>query len=255
MKALPLSPKERRLKDLTPYIMINIGLTGGMASGKNFAASVFEELGCRTIDADALSRQAIAPGGIAAGELLEVFGSSILKGVGAKEYINAESGAFQDEYLELRSALRKLIAGDSEKRLLLEKIVHPAVEKLYAAERKRIARKDSSSVLVYHAPLLTEAYLKDTNPADRAEMTKDDFKAKTPFDIIILIWTSRETALKRLALRAFPPFEEGIKLLNAQLPFEEKVRFADHIIDNDRNMECTRADIKRVFSLIKMLCG
>jgi dephospho-CoA kinase len=228
--------------------MINVGLTGGMASGKNFTASVFQELGCHVIDADALSKEAAAPGGAAAQEIFDAFGSSILKGITVDEYVNAQSGQFQNEYLELRSKLRKIVTIDPEKRELLEKIIHPAVDKLYAAKRKEIARKDSSSIIVYHAPLIVETYLKN-----RPNLRKESFKALTPFDIIILVWVKRDIALKRLALRGHPPLEEAVKLMDAQLPFEEKARFADHIIDNNYDMEQTRMDVKRIFNLIKLL--
>jgi dephospho-CoA kinase len=230
--------------------MLNIGLTGSMASGKNFVASIFEELGCYAIDADALSREVTAPGGAAAEELFAAFGDTILKGVGVDEYIHAKAGDYQKEYADLRAALRGLVANDEKKRQLLESIVHPAVERLWTAKRKEIARKDSSAVIVYHAPLLIEAYLKGENPA---ELTKDAFKSATGFDLIILIWASRETALERVIKRGHPPFDDAVKLLAAQLPYEEKLRFADHIIDNGGDEKNTRLDTLRVFNLIKLL--
>jgi dephospho-CoA kinase len=230
--------------------MLNIGLTGSMASGKNFVASIFEELGCYTIDADTLSRETIAPGGTAAEELFAAFGHSILKGVGVSEYIHAKAGDYKKEYADLRAALRGLVAGDEQKRRLLENIVHPAVDRLRTAKRKEIARKDSSAVIVYHAPLLIEAYLKGKNPA---ELTKENFKSAIGFDLIILIWASRETALERIINRGHPPIEDAVKLLAAQLDYEEKLRFADHTIDNDGDKKNTRLDTLRVFNLIKLL--
>jgi dephospho-CoA kinase len=230
--------------------MLNIGLTGSMASGKNFVASIFEELGCYTIDADTLSRETIAPGGIAAAELFAAFGHSILKGVGVDEYIHAEAGDYQKEYAALRAALRGLVVNDEKKLRILENIVHPAVERLWTAKRKEIARKDSSAVIVYHAPLLIEAYLKGKTPA---ELTKENFKSASPFDLIILIWAARETVLERVIKRGHPPFDDAVKLLAAQLDYKEKLRFADHIIDNDGDEKNTRRDTLRVFNLINLL--
>jgi dephospho-CoA kinase len=242
--------------------MINIGLTGGMASGKNFIASVFEQLGCYTIDADILSRRAIAPGGIAARQLFDVFGNGILSGVSVEEYINCDinSEAFKREYEGLRGVLRKIVSNDPEKLKMLEQIVHPAVAALYIEERKKILRKNSSAVIVYHAPLLIEtlpvlphglfgAAARACIPDSRVDLKPE----KPPFDAIVLIWASRETVLKRLAARGHPPMEEALKLLDAQMPYEEKCRFADHIIDNDGDKETARRDTERVYNLIKFM--
>jgi dephospho-CoA kinase len=215
-----------------------------MASGKNFIASVFEELGCCAIDADLLSRRAIAPGGIAARALFDVFGSGILSGVSTEEYIKCDNaGTFQREYEDLRGVLREIVTDAPEKLKSLERIVHPAVTALYLEERKKILRKNSAAVIVYHAPLLIEASLTGGKPEG----------LKRPFDATVLIWASRETVLKRLAERGHPPMREALKLLEAQMPYEEKCRFAEHIIDNDGDKETARRDTKRVYNLIKQL--
>jgi dephospho-CoA kinase len=244
--------------------MINIGLTGGMASGKNFIASVFEQLGCYTIDADILSRSAIAPGGIAARPLFDVFGNGILSGVSVEEYINCDinAGAFQREYESLRAVLRKIVSNNPEKLKALEQIIHPAVAALYIEERKKILRKNSSAVIVYHAPLLIEVLPHGLmGAAARACIpNRSDIDSRIglkpevpPFDAIVLIWASRETVLKRLAARGHPPMDEALKLLDAQMSYEEKCRFADHIIDNNGDKETAHRDTERVYNLIKFM--
>jgi dephospho-CoA kinase len=171
-----------------------------------------------------------------------------LEGPAIDEYISAESGSFHDEYLKLRSKLRKIVVNDFKKRELLESVVHPAVERLYIAKRKEIARKDSSSIIVYHAPLLIEAYLKD-----HPNLQKEGFKELSSLDIVVLVYTRRSVALERAAIRAHPPIDEAVKLMDAQLPYEDKARFAEHIIDNNYDFETTRTEVKRVFNLIKLL--
>ena len=43
--------------------MLNVGLTGNIASGKSTVVDLFRRWGATIIDADALAREAQAPGG------------------------------------------------------------------------------------------------------------------------------------------------------------------------------------------------
>ena len=42
---------------------LRIGLTGGIGSGKSLVAGFFRELGAAVVDADAIAREVMAPGG------------------------------------------------------------------------------------------------------------------------------------------------------------------------------------------------
>src|SRR5688500_20096388 len=60
-----------------------VALTGGIASGKSAASDRFAALGADVVDADLVSRELVAPGGAALGEIVAAFGKNVLTPEGA----------------------------------------------------------------------------------------------------------------------------------------------------------------------------
>ena len=58
--------------------MLNVGLTGWLASGKSFVGRALAKMGCFVIQADELGRQVSEPGGEAYDEIVREFGPGIL---------------------------------------------------------------------------------------------------------------------------------------------------------------------------------
>ncbi len=54
------------------------GLTGSIGAGKSVVAEMFEELGAKIIDADAIAKDVVQPGKPAHKEIVENFGAQIL---------------------------------------------------------------------------------------------------------------------------------------------------------------------------------
>ena len=73
-----------------------IGLTGGIGSGKSTVARVLVACGAALIDADAISRQLTAPGGVAIGELAKQFGPQVITAEGAMDRERMRRLAFND---------------------------------------------------------------------------------------------------------------------------------------------------------------
>jgi dephospho-CoA kinase len=134
-----------------------------------------------------------------------------------------------------RGLLRSIVSADAEKRLLLESIVHPAVSIAIDEKIKTIARKDSGAVILRHAPLLIESGV----------YKKMDFN--------ILIWCEPEIQLERLKKRGYPPYEDALKLMQSQMPYEEKLKYARHVINNNGTEEEAALEVDRVFELVKMV--
>jgi dephospho-CoA kinase len=198
---------------------MKIGLTGGIASGKNFVAGLFAERGCYTIDADEVARIVMRPGEIAYLQIVEKFGQPILLPDGDID----------------RTALRSMIIADKSKKLLLESIVHPAVIQYIDKWYKTIKGTDDKAIAIHHAPLLLEA------------------GGAKNHDVIVLVWCSEDTQKKRLAERGHPPYEDAIALMKSQMPAEEKLKYAHHVINNDGTPVDTAAEVDRVLNLIKMI--
>lgn len=174
-----------------------IGLTGGIASGKSVVARILEKLGAAVIDADQLSREAVAPGTAAYRAIVEEFGEGVLN---------------PDRTID-RKALAKIVFADPEARVRLERITHPAIGSL-AEKRLEDLRRKGAPVVFYMAPLLVEAGV------------------TSRVDEIWVVYADRETQLKRLVERDGIGREEAIQRLAAQMPMEEKVKYGKVVIDN-----------------------
>lgn len=90
-----------------------IGLTGGIASGKNFIAEIFAKNGAVIFDAD-----------VEVHKLLESDKSTI------EEVINSFPESFIEQKIN-RKILGKIVFSNSKKLEILEKILHPKVRKKY----------------------------------------------------------------------------------------------------------------------------
>jgi len=121
-------------------VMLRVGLTGGIGSGKSEAAARFAELGAVVIDSDRLAREVVAPGTDGLAEVVSVFGAGVLTADGSLD----------------RPALGRLVFGDETARRRLEGIIHPRVRA--RAEELTLAAP-ADAVVVNDVPLLVEAGL------------------------------------------------------------------------------------------------
>src|SRR5690554_3042064 len=94
-----------------------IGLTGGIASGKSLVSARLAELGAVIVDADALARDALAPGSAGLTRVIAEFGAHVLRADGALD----------------RGALGEIVFRDPRRLAALNAIVHPEVQRLAAA--------------------------------------------------------------------------------------------------------------------------
>ena len=91
--------------------MLRVGLTGSIAVGKSFVASVFAELGCHVLDADQTAREVVEPGSPGLQAVATHFGSEVLKSDGTLD----------------REQMAQLIFADPQRRQLLNSILHPFI--------------------------------------------------------------------------------------------------------------------------------
>ncbi len=116
---------------------LNIGLTGGIGSGKSTVAATLVDCGALLVDTDAIARTLTQAGGLAMPALAAEFGPAAV----------APDGALD------RAHMRKLAFSDVDVRLKLEAILHP----LIGHEALKQANEATSAVVVFDVPLLTEA--------------------------------------------------------------------------------------------------
>src|SRR6266852_8871247 len=120
--------------------MLSVALTGNIAAGKSTVVDHFRRWGATIIDADALAREAQAPGGEVLAAIVRRFGSDVL----------APDGGLD------RAALRTKVMGDDAALSALTAIVHPAVQRRREALLAE-ARARGDAVVINDIPLLFEA--------------------------------------------------------------------------------------------------
>lgn len=187
--------------------MLFVGLTGGIASGKSVVSGILKSLGVSIIDADLIARELVKPGLPAWQEIVEKFGRGIL----------SEDGSLN------RKLLGSLIFKDPAKRELLNSILHPKIFEEAERQRREIERKDPDAIVIFDVALLIET------------------KAYKRVDAVILVYADKELQIKRLMEREGYTETEALERIGAQMPTEEKKKYADYIIDTSKPYE----DVKR----------
>ncbi|MDZ4163598.1 MAG: dephospho-CoA kinase [Smithellaceae bacterium] len=193
--------------------MLHIGLTGGIASGKSTVARIFRSLGAIIIDLDLLAREVIDRDGPARREVLERFGEAVLNPDGT---IN-------------RSELGRIVFDRGEDMAVLNAIIHPHVLTRWHEQLEAIKEERPAAVVVSDVPLLVEAGLAPL------------------FDLVILVYIPVGEQYKRLMKRNGLTRKEAMKRLAAQLPIDEKIKYAQAVIDNEGEVERLRAVVERLW--------
>ncbi len=175
-----------------------VGLTGGIATGKSTFAGALRALGVPVIDADELSRSAVARGTRALGAIAEALGPSAIGPDGELD----------------RKRVAALVFADPGARARLEAIVHPAVRAAMRAETERLAAQ-GHPIAFYDVPLLYETGL------------------ERELEAVAVVWAPREAQAARMRARDGFTEEEIRARLAAQLPIDEKAARADFVVLND----------------------
>jgi len=189
--------------------MLNIGLTGGIGSGKSTVDRLFREKGAYIIDFDTLAHAIEAPGSMAWKEIVTYFGREILN----------------DDDTINRERLGTIVFRDSKKLEKLNSIVHPSVFDEWEQRVEAIRLKKESAIIISDIPLLIEVRWHEY------------------VDIVILVYISPEEQMKRNGYSR----HEAMDRLNSQMPIDEKVPFANFIIRNEGSVEETKKIVSNIW--------
>jgi len=192
-----------------------IGLTGGIASGKSAVSQFFEELGCAVIDADIVAREVVEPNTKGLNQLVEEFGSGILK---------------PNKQLD-RSQLRQVVFNDEDKLKTLNSILHPLIQTTILERIKTVETQFCIIVI----PLLCES-------------SKYDW-----LDRILVVDVTSETQIKRLLKRDSINIELAHKMLSSQCTREQRLKIADDVINNEQTLDELKKQVGLLYSLYKKL--
>jgi len=194
-----------------------IGLTGGIASGKSVVAARLRALGAVHVDADALAREAVAPGtpGLAAIEAR--FGASVI----------ADDGGLD------RAALGAIVFADPAERAELEAITHPAVKAEAQRRFAAAAAADPDAVVVYDVPLLVEA------------------GGTAAYDTVVVVDARRDERMRRLTQLRGMDAGEAVRRIDAQATDEERLAVADVVIDANGTEAETLEQVDRLWERVR----
>ena len=185
-----------------------LGLTGGIGSGKSAAAQHFIDLGVYAVDADHAARWVVEPGRPALAQIAAHFGTGILQADGQLD----------------RAALRSQIFQHPEQRRWLEALLHPLIRQEIISN---LAKAESSYAILV-SPLLVESgqYL----------LTQR----------VLVVDAPEQLQLQRTMQRDHASAEQVQAILKAQASREERLRHADDVLLNDRDINWLQAEVERL---------
>lgn len=176
-----------------------IAITGGIATGKSTASRHLRRRGYPVIEADAVAREALAPGAAPYRAVVKAFGEEIL----------TENGDVN------RDALGRIIFVDATARETLNEITHPWIR----ARMIELGEKAEGSIVFYDIPLYFES------------------KDPLPVEEVWLIDADEHVQMQRLMARDGIERTYAQQKIAAQMPMDEKRRRADRIIANNGSEE------------------
>ncbi|MEY4527059.1 MAG: Dephospho-CoA kinase [Nitrospirota bacterium] len=204
---------------ISSAVMILVGLTGGIATGKSTVAGMFKRCGAVVIDADRLAREAVQPGKPAWREIVKAFGKTILN---PDRTVN-------------RPALGTTVFGHPAKLRRLEHMIHPRVAREQRRLTQQAAKKDPRAVVIYDVPLLFEAGI------------------DARVDTIIVVTADRETQIARLKKRNRLSRAEALRRIKSQMPLADKRRRADYTLSGTCPFPQLKKQVRLLYQSLRAL--
>jgi dephospho-CoA kinase len=197
--------------------MLRVGLTGGIATGKSTVGQMFVELGCHFIDADRIVRQLFEPGQAVHNAVVQAFGDSVIASDGTVD----------------RKVLGAIVFKDPQARAKLNSLVHPATIQYQLDWLVELEVSDPQGIGIVEAALMIEV---------------GTYKN---YDKLIVASCSTELQKQRLRSRTGLSDDQIDARIQAQMPIEEKVKYADYVIDTSGDFTATRSQVSEVNSKLR----
>src|ERR1700730_1195490 len=191
-----------------------IGITGGISTGKSTFCQCLGEIlpEGKFFDADEAAHQLVDLDPQVKKEIAAEFGAEIFSG----DDLN-------------RKRLRAIIFEDAAKKRALEKILHPRIRRQWSAEANK--RRQSPDHFFADIPLLYET------------------GGETLCDRVVVVACSPGIQLASLLARGGMERIAAEEMIKSQMPLEEKIRRADHVVWNNGDRSVLKGQAEKLVEL------
>lgn len=197
-------------------MILKVGLTGGIASGKSTIMRNFASLGCVTVDADAIVARLYRPGEQGHEAIVRTYGAGVLTSTGEID----------------RKKLSDVAFANADEAKKLNALIHPIVLAEEARLMAGAAARDEDVIYVVEATLLLEA------------------GGKRRYDRIVVVDVQPDVQVARAIGRGMTD-EEVRRRIAHQMPREQRLAQADYVIDNSGDAEAGFAETLRVYERLR----
>ena len=193
--------------------MIKVGLTGGIGSGKTTVSNFLLDYGIPVYNSDSKGKTLMNTNLELKNNIVSIFGERVY-----------------DNGILNTNLLSRIVFNDSSKIEQLNNLVHPKVAQDF---NQWVGKNNNKPILVKEAAILIEsgAYLN--------------------MDKIILVVSEKSTRINRVSKRDNSDLESIEKRINLQLTDNEKIKYADYIIENNSSLEHLKLEVLKVVNKIR----
>ena len=193
--------------------MVKVGLTGGIGSGKTTVSNFLLDYGIPVYNSDSKGKTLMNTNLELKNNIVSIFGESVY-----------------DNGILNTNLLSSIVFSNPTKIEQLNNLVHPKVAENF---NQWIGENNNQPILVKEAAILIEsgAYLN--------------------MDKIILVVSKKSTRINRVSKRDNSDLESIEKRINFQLTDNEKIKYADYIIENNSSLEHLKLEVLKVVNKIK----
>lgn len=196
---------------------MKIGVTGSAGSGKSLVCNRFEELGLAVFDCDKIARDVVEPGEIGLEKLAAAFGSEVVGPDGTLD----------------RRHLRQILIRDSRHRKQIESILHPLIQSRMLDLMEAALAKEQIPGVVVEVPLLFETGMNKL------------------FDLTIVVVADEDAQVSRIRNRDGVTDHDARKMLDIQMPQQEKMDRSDFILINKGSLLQLVESVDKLFRKIQ----
>lgn len=188
-------------------------VTGGIGSGQSTVCKMLEEWNCKVINADEKAKDIIRQNRGLQKELQREFGEEIIIN-GKLDRKRLAEAAFKDELHTSK----------------LNRLVHPRMVESLIEEMEQARFSGTYPVIIIDAALVYEISIEKI------------------FDVVIVVSAPLEMRRQRVYQREKMTRQQFMERLDKQIPLEDKIGWADIVIDNNGSLDDLKIKTRKVYN-------